>query len=338
MKSFVRRFYRTIRRGLGSSYPASQRYSNLHSQFEHARMIVLFYYIASVYFSADILTGIGETVKTTKDWDFLWPLYWVDPEYASIQLRIVGTLCFLSSLLAAMFHRILAIRILFSALFLLAATVTNSWAGINHPYHAWFWISVVLIFLPGESHKRQKYPSRTHMMSYTTTFVMAQVMLFLFYSMSGFWKIGAGIRAVVRGEDGAFSLQGLTYTLADRIVQTDTDPLLANFFIENYFLTWLGYLAIMYIQFTAIAAAVRPRLHRLWGILLILFHLGTWLLMEIFFISHVLLLVMFFVVSPFRPEKFELRKTLADFPLVGRLVPLFTRDSSSRSSAANVTR
>lgn len=337
MKSFVRRFYRTIRRGLGSSNPAPQRYANLHSHFEHARMIVLFYYIASVYFSADILVGIGETVKTTQDWDFLWPLYWVDPEYASIQLRIVGTLCFVSSLLAAVFHRVLAIRILFCAFFLLASTVTNSWAGINHPYHAWFWISFVLIFLPGESHERQKYPSRAHMRSYTTTFVMAQVMLFLFYSMSGFWKIAIGIRAVIKGEDGAFSFQGLAYNLADRIVQTDTNPLLANFFIENYVLTWFGYLAIMYIQFTAIAVAVRPRLHWLWGMLIILFHLGTWLLMEIFFIHHVLLLLMFFVFSPFRPGKIELRKTLEDLPILGRLIPLFTKGFPSRSSGPNVT-
>ena len=175
-------------------------------------------------------------------------------------------------------------------------------------------------------------------MSYTSTFVMAQVMFLLFYSMSGAWKIGIGIQALFKGEDGAFSLHGLAYTLADRMVQTDTDPLLANFFIDNYVLTWLAYLAVMYIQFTAIAVAVRPRLHRLWGTLLILFHLSTWLLMEILFKEHVFLLVMFFVFSPFRPDIIDLRKTLSDLPLLGRLAPLFTKYSQSRSGAANVTK
>ena len=139
--------------------------------------------------------------------------------------------------------------------------------------------------------------------------------------------MGAGIWAVFKGEDGAFSLQGLTYTLADRMVQTDTDPLLANFFIENYVLAWLAYLAVMYIQFTAIAVAVRPRLHRIWGSLLIMFHLSTWLLMEIIFKEHVLLLVMFFVFSPFRPIEYDLRKILADLPILGRLVPHVSNDS-----------
>ena len=265
MNIFLHGFYRTIRRGLRSSVPAQRGTSNLHTHFELARMIVLFYYIASVYVAAEILMDIGEAVKTTSVWDFLWPLYWVDPKFADTQLRVVGTLCFVSSLLAVAFHKIQAIRLLFCAFFLLASTVSNSWAGINHPYHAWFWISFVLIFLPGESPESRRYPSRVHMMAYTTTFSMAQAMLFLFYSMSGAWKIGIGIRAMINGVDGAFSPQGLAYNLADRIVATGTDPLLANFFIDNYVLSWLGYLAVMYIQITAIVIAFRPRHHRLWG-------------------------------------------------------------------------
>ncbi len=337
MKFLANRFYRTIRRGLRSSNSLLQWHYFLHINFERARLIVLFYYIASVYISAEIAMGVGQTTKAIQHWDFLWPLYWVDPENARIQLSVVAILCFLSSLLAAVFHRVRAIRILFCAFFLLASTVTNSYAGINHPYHAWFWVSFVLIFLPGKSHERQKYRSRAHMMSYTTTFLMAQVMLFLFYSMSGFHKILYAVLATIKGLDGAFSPQGFAYLLADRMLQTDTDPLLANFAIENYFLAWFGFLAVIYLEFTAIAVAFRPRLHRFWGILIILFHLGTWLLMEIMFIQHVLLLTMFFVFSPFRPEKFELHKTLADLPFFGRLIPLFTRDSPSRSRTVNVT-
>lgn len=336
MKLFVNRFYRTIRRALRSSNPVMQRHSNLRTHFEHARMIVLFYYIASVYVSSEILLDIGKLVKTTSVWDFLWPLYWVDPQNASIQLGVIGTLCFVSSLLAAVFHKIQAIRFIFCAFFLLASTVINSWAGINHEYHAWFWVSFFFIFLPDQPLQRPKHPSRAYMMTYTTAFSLAPVMLFLFYSMSGSWKIAIGVRAVIRGEDGAFSPQGLAYNLADRIVATGTDPLLASFFIENYVLSWLGYLAVMYIQITAIAVAFRPRLHRLWGIFIILFHLGTFLLMEIMFIHHVLLLTMFFVFSPFRPVDFELRNSLADFPLVGRFVLLLTGNSPRRSKAPNV--
>ena len=333
MKFLGNGFYRPIRRMLRSSNSAPQSYSTVPIHFERARMIVLFYYIASVYISAQLLVGIGAAVETTKSWDFLWPLYWVDPNYARTQLRVVATLCFLSSLLAVVFHRVLAIRILFCVLFLMSSTVANSSAGINHGTHAWFWVSFALIFLPGEKHATQNNSSRARMMSYITTVALVQTLLFLFYSMSGFWKIGIGIQAAIRGQDGGFSPQGLAYNLADRIVQTNTDPLLANFFIDNYFLAWFGLLAIMYIQFTAISVAFRPNLHRLWGMLLILFHLGTWLLMEILFNAHVLLLTMFFVFSPFRPEKIELRDIFADLPLLGHLVPLFYKAFPSRSRA-----
>ena len=188
MKFLANRFYRTIRRGLRSSNSVLQWHYFLHINFERARLLVLFYYIASVYISAEIAVGVGQTTKAIQHWDFLWPLYWVDPENARIQLNVVAILCFLSSLLAAVFHRVRAIRILFCAFFLLASTVTNSYAGINHPYHAWFWVSFVLIFLPGKSHERQKFFSRAHMMSYTTTFLMAQVMLFLFIPCQVFIK------------------------------------------------------------------------------------------------------------------------------------------------------
>ena len=220
MKLLTPRTYRNIRRRLRASTSNPRWCSVLHAHSEQARMIVVFYYIASIYLCTEIMLGIGRTVKSTQHWDFLWPLYWVDPDNARIQLSVLAALCFLSSLLAAVYHRIQAFRILFCALFLLAATVTNSVAGINHPYHAWFWISFVLIFLPGESHGTQKYPSRAHMMSYTTTILIAQVMFFLFYSMSGGWKFGAAIVAVFQGLDGAFSPQGLAYNLADRMLQT----------------------------------------------------------------------------------------------------------------------
>ena len=54
---------------------------------------------------------------------------------------------------------------------------------------------------------------------------------------------------------------------------------------------------------TPIPAAFIPRLHRALGLVLIGFHLGTGLLMDIYFTAHVLWLALFFVYSPFRMER-----------------------------------
>jgi len=337
MSGAVTKAYRLGRRFLRSPIRRSPDYPALRSSYGAARNVVAIYYIASVIVVVNLMMQINPTVANVTAWDFLWPLYWVDPANAVLTLKVLGALCFGASLIACLWHRVRAVRILFSVLFLMACTVPNSFSGINHPYHAWFWVSFLLIFLPSGSGGEPENPSRRHMMAFATSVFTVQMTLFLFYSMSGVWKVFYGIRAVVKGQDGAFSLGGLAYNLADRVLQTNTSPLLVDFVIENYLLAWIGFLGVMYVQATALIAAFRPRLHVLWGALIVLFHLGTWLLMEIIFNFHVLLLAIFFLYSPFRPARFNLRDTLADVPFLGTLFPSFfgpAPDTAGQSAKA----
>ncbi|MGI9465252.1 MAG: hypothetical protein ACR2OM_15015, partial [Aestuariivirgaceae bacterium] len=208
--------------------------------------------------------------------------------------------------------------------------------GINHPYHAWFWISFVFVFLPSGESWKSRHTKRTYMMSYLTVFLAAQVMMLLFYTLSGSWKIIYGITAMAQGLDGVFSLRGLSYNLANRVLQTNTNPLLAEFAIDNYLLSWAGIMTIMYVQFTAIVAAFRPRLHVLWGLVIAVFHFGTWLLMGIVFSHHILLLMILFVMSPFRPARFDLRKTIMDLPIFGTIAGWLFNGFSKSPAVANV--
>lgn len=307
--------FRVIRKSVyGPCYSRGSVFRSLTQSVTNAEWLVKLYYAASVYLSARIIPDTRATVLSTGDWDFLWPLSWVERFDVGFTLSLISIACFLSSLLAFQFHRSILARALFSMLFLLAATVTNSLGGINHPYHSWFWVSVVFIFLPSGNVANF---GRSERMSYLTVIRLAQALFLLFYTMTGTWKVVYGVIAAVSGQAGNFSPDALSLTLANRSLQTGTEPLLAPLFIDNPLLAWPIFLALIYIQVVSVIVAFRPRLHLVWGYLQIGFHLGTWLLMEIIFNEHILLLLILLVLSPQSSAFRRLSESLEDLPIVG---------------------
>ncbi len=325
---------RDARRAICADYYSETPFFDLSAQVKDTEWIVIIYYAASIYISAGFIGQINRIVQVTNSWDFLWPLVWVEGLNIPLVLELLSIACFLSSLLALQFRRHLAARGLFSFVFLLAATVTNSLGGINHPYHAWFWVSLVLLFLPNGN--PEKF-GRASKLSYCTVILAAQALFLLFYSMSGAWKILIGLIDLSNGQPGNFSPGALSWTLANRILQTGTDPILANLFIHNLWLAWPLFIATMYFQLVSVVVAFRPRLHVLWGYLLISFHLGTWLLMEIIFTQHVLLLIILLVLSPQRRAFGSLGGALRDLPFLGPVFGHFVSGDAKTVCARSTT-
>jgi hypothetical protein len=211
---------------------------------------------------------------------------------------------------------------------LFAMALLSAPGAIDHAFHLWFWLGVSLSFLPGG--RPAETATRAYKLSYVTVIAGAQTLMLSFYSLAGFWKIYEGLQALARGVEGNFAPRGLAEQFADRMLVTGTTPLLADFAINNYWLIWPAFVALIYVQFVAGVAAFRPRLHQAWGYTLILFHTGTWVLMEIEFPMHVVLAGLFLVMSPFRPTRFDLWRTLADLPVFG-LPFRFTARTSGRA-------
>ena len=89
-------------------------------------------------------------------------------------------------------------------------------------------------------------------------------------------------------------------------------------FIVTYPLVgWLLYLGAIYLQLFAVVAAFRPALHRVWGMVLIGFHLMSALTFAIGFPRNVLLLALFLVGSPFVEGKPSWRTVLTQLPVIG---------------------
>ncbi len=187
-------------------------------------------------------------------------------------------------------------RALFAVFCLFSSAIDISFGAINHSWQLWIWISVMMIFLPGHRGAQDS----AHKLTVLSVMVYIQGMVLLFYSMAGSLKLMAGIKSLAAGEMGNFSALGFSSLLAGRMVQGSGVTVLGDYFITHPMFAYPFFLGLIVVQTLAFPAAFLPRLHRSLGLVLIGFHLGTGLLMDIYFPAHVLWLALFLVCSPFR--------------------------------------
>ena len=326
---------RRTRRLLGSKCPSRDAvFGRIDLQYCRARYLVRFYYLASVFISYLMISEIHSIAKESTAWDFLWPVAWLSAFKASDIVEWISVASLAASILAFQFPANRLCRVLFAVLFLLTVAIENSQGAMDHTYHAWLWIGICFVFLP--SVRSADTPPRAVKMAYLTVIVSTQMLILLFYSIAGSWKVFQGLKPLLQGSEGNFAPRGLALQLADRMLTTGTSPLLGDFAVTNYWLIWPMFLFLIYVQLVAVLVALRPRLHIAWGYILIMFHIGTWLLMEIEFPEHVLLLGLLFVMSPFRPRQWNFREVLSDLPGFGLLVRQFSprHDRALRSCGA----
>jgi hypothetical protein len=313
---------RHIRRLLASAYPFRDPvFGRVDVQFGRAQYAVRFYYLISVFISYSMMPDISSLAGESNAWDFRWPVAWLSMFAGSRLIEWLPVALVFASLLTFQFPTYRAARVVFAILCLFVSALENSQGAMGHEFHFWVWIGICLVFLP--SVQSSGTLPRTYKMTYLSVIVAVQALILVFYSLAGFWKVRYGLGPLLHGIEGNFAPRGLALQLADRMLETGTSPLLADFVITNYWLIWPMFLALMYIQLVAVLVVLRPRLHVVWGHLLILFHIGTWLLMEIEFTQNVLFLGLLFVMSPFRPREWNFREALSDLPGLGLPVRLF---------------
>lgn len=154
-------------------------------------------------------------------------------------------------------------------------------------------------------------------MQFLLAFGAAAALILMFYSMSGLWKCLNAATALLGGRVGGFSPDAMAITLANRALQTGASPIWAELVIAYPILGWPLYLGLYYVELVAIAIVFRPALLQLWGVILILFHFGTLLFMDIVFPLHTLINALLFVLSPFALTSAGWRNMLAALPLLG---------------------
>ncbi|MDH3242575.1 MAG: hypothetical protein OEO83_18120 [Alphaproteobacteria bacterium] len=283
-----------LRRLVRPNYaPPACQFRCLQRFHANSAWIVRFFYVASLLFSYQFINALSH--RNPDQAYFLWPVKWLEIGNLKQLLVAVPIALFVINCATVFRPESRTFRALFALFALFAAAADNSFGAINHGWHIWFWISLILVFLPD----RFAAADRGRRLTTLSIMVYVQASILLTYSMAGSQKLMAGIKSLIAGEAGNFSVTGFASLLADRMTQGRGTTVLGGFLVDHPGLGFPLFVFVILVQTLSFPVAFFPRLHQAWGLLLIGFHLGTGLLMDIYFPTHVLWLALFLVCSPF---------------------------------------
>lgn len=191
-------------------------------------------------------------------------------------------------------------------------SLLQSFGYIRHTHHAWLWASGILVLLPNRNWSGRTTAEHRHY--FLSTIWLAQLVVAAFYSLTGFWKVAGIGEALVRGEPSMLGGEGFMWVVVRGQILVEDPALLSGFLIDHPRVAWASYLATIYVELVAVVVAFRPRLHRIWGVLLIAFHFATELTMRISFVPAVVVVAVLFVGSPLAPGGVHLKESLLDLP------------------------
>lgn len=290
--------------------------------FVQARFMVPVFYWVNFFMVTTILhEGLGDWVVNQSS-DFFWPVFWVPVVGTPVAAWLLAGATAASSAVAAVWPTRRPARIaVFVSLFFLLAFNFSMLGKINHGLHAWLFTSLFLSLIPSyDDLHPAPVPLRSWRQHYLDLFWASQAFFFLFYSMSGVLKVAAAGHQLLQGRVHAFHPEALALQIAGKVEATGEVPLLGGVILDHPWLGWLPYLMALYLEVFAFVAVFRPRIHRTWGVLMGLFHVGNAFMMSIVFNYNVLLLGLLFVLSPFRPKRNTSAAIVNQMPLLGPLV------------------
>jgi hypothetical protein len=286
--------------------------------FVYARLLVRCYYVALLYFAVALLPDWEGFMSRTAPTP-LWPVAWLWYTDLRTGIALILSLYLLGTLVGAILTEKRWARVLaFLGLFEFVA-FNYSYGKIGHSLHAWVLTAFLLIFLPN-AWEKAAWPARVVRQRFLTVFWACQALVMLIYSMAGLGKIAGAVYQFSVGQMHAFMPGALAAIVANRLIETNSRSLLGPWLIDHPLWGWPFMLADIYLQVFAFRIAFRPSLHKLWAVGLILFHIGSFLLLTISFAPSILLLALLFVCSPFHSPRENWRNMTLDLPLFGQLM------------------
>ena len=286
----------------------------------HCEWIVRCFYLTNLWLVAARLDPLRSIGLSDAPVDLLWPVEWIAFLGLDWGVVLITHFAILAAVWALIWPGHLYARIGVFVSQLLMAAIANSFGSIGHPFHAWVWVSLALVFAPLVDREKEAALARRLRVQLILAISLAQGLFLLFYSMAGFAKIVYALDAWSHQRVGGFSPEAFALTLANRSTETGTQPVWAPLLIRHPLLGYPLYLGAMYVEVASLLIWLRPRLHRLWGVCLIGLHIGANLTMEISFPQNVLLAGLLLVMSPFwRPTDTHARSLVWDLPLVALL-------------------
>jgi hypothetical protein len=273
--------------------------------FSDINRLVKFSYVA---FSLITFIQLGriDHLGTSKLIDTLWPVSFVNQENLLFIAYFLSINLALSLILVLLKNTQWSRIYLFVVYFLLVA-LTNSFGKINHSSHLVLIPLFCFALMP--SQESSNYKEKTILM-----FLSAKFFLLLAYTLTGFWKVFWGVIELFTQNVSLFSPLSFRNIL---IYQFEITPktVLGDWFIEHYVIGWVLYLLVIYIELFSIIVFFKPNLYKIWGIGLIMLHIGLSIILGVHNYMAPFAIGILLILSPFHKET-SIKDTWLNFPVI----------------------
>lgn len=290
-----------------------------------ARMLVRVFYFVQFGLLIDQYHQWEWWLTRTSDAP-LWPIAWSRLTGMRTAVTVIVALSVIGSLAAALRPDLRLARLLAALGMLEFSAFYNSFGGITHGWHAFLFICVALMFLPTP----RRHPDSPAPLGERQRFLRgvwyAQFAVLMTYTSSGFFKFAMACFQFAKGEHSAFGFEGLARHIATRLFEgAPRGPqFMSNWVLDYPPLGWPLLLSSIYFELFSLLVAFRPSLHRTWGVMLVLMHVGIYFLTTIMFSWHLIAVGLLLICSPFE-RRTDLPAAIRDLPLFGDALTLIAR-------------
>ena len=257
---------------------------------------------------------------TSPSWienDFIrwsWSVMWLD--YFENKFVILFTVFCLSVFfctLSIFFVRSIWLKLACALSFFILSAIEFSTGRPGHYLHCWVFTFIVFAFI-GHDKRKDKFFFHT-----------AQFWFLMVYSLSGFHKLTVLVDYV--RQFGLKGLKPIEKSIAVRLYDFPDYAMGKMILSEisswpSFFLLFLWALLIWF-QISCIFVLFRPPLYRLWGLLIIFFHLVTIFLLQVMFFYNMILVAFLLVETPYDID-FSIKKSILNIPGVQSLLSFIT--------------
>lgn len=296
-------------------FPAFRSFASTAKPVGTAQLLVRLYYGLLLFVA--VVSISGWATAPPRALDPLWPIFWTVWVDVSLAAHGIGLFFVFAAALAAYQPERRWVRTLAFMGVLESAALQQSVGEVGLGMHTWVLTAFLLLFLPDRWNEAIAASPRARE-RFLLIFWGCQAVILFTYAVAGLGKLYGIFLQAASGELASVFPSALSNHIAHRIFMLNERTPLGVWLIDRPWIGLLLFLAAMYLQFFSWWAAFRPRLYRLWGLGLVLFHAGNYLITNIRFSHQILLLLLFFTHHPFSGLRIGWADVLRDLPLGGK--------------------
>ena len=235
----------------------------------------------------------------------LWVFGPLQPEQLQYLVPTILWMWIFSSLFLVFFFEIQLVRLLQAIAVFFMVAIINSDGHFSNNHHGFLWMSMLFCLLPLSGHAPSSHSQGIHRHKTLLSVWFVQLMVCTFYAMSGFWKVTSILRCAFDSNLQCQLDQWILTNISAReaIFYHQFAPWRDAFYKYPWF-SFVSYMATIWIHLVSFYFAFRLNLHRTFGFLRLIFHLGTFLFFGVNFSAMAAPVALVFFLSPFdRPRK-----------------------------------